>query len=90
MSLRTRHWRQKWDPKADLVFTRRLRMGDNPKKPFVMPGDKVTKKMREKFGIHRLQTWFKGGIIAIADFVAPEPQRDRALAQRVNTETDKD
>jgi hypothetical protein len=91
MGIRTRHWRQRWDPKADLVFARRMRMGDNPKKPFVMPGEKVTKKMREKLGLHRIRIWFETGVLEIANFVAPEPQRARALAeqeQRVNAETE--
>jgi hypothetical protein len=82
----TRHYKQHWDPKADLVFARRLRIGSNPKKPFAMPGEKVTKKIREKLGANRLRRWFENGTLEIANFVAPEPQRRLAIAQREQRE----
>ena len=78
MSLRTRHWKQRWDPKADLVFASRMRMGTKAK-PFCMPGDKVTEAMRKRIGLHRLRRWFETGVLNIADWKAPEVQRDRAL-----------
>ncbi len=83
-----RHWKQHWDPKAPLVFAKRLRLGDNPKKPFALPGDKVTKKHREKLGLARLRRWFENGTLALADFVAPEPQRKLALAEQKQRDLD--
>ncbi len=77
-----RHWKQHWDPKADLVARRRLRMGDNPKKPFVMPGEVISQAQREKLGLNRLRRWFENGTLELAEFKAPEPQRRLALQQR--------
>jgi len=86
MSTRTRHWKQRWDPSAPLVYAKRLRMGDNPKKPFVMPGDKVTKKHREKLGLNRLKAWFENGTVQLANFKAPDAQRRLAIIERKKRE----
>jgi len=87
MSTRTRHWKQRWDASAPLVFAKRLRMGDNPKKPFVLPGDKVTKKHREKLGLNRLRAWFENGTLALAEFEAPNVATGRvARAKREQLE----
>lgn len=80
MSLRTRHWKQRWDPKAELVFVSRMRVGTKAK-PFCLPGDKVTKAIRDRIGPHRLRLWFETGVVKIADWKAPEPQRERAIAR---------
>ena len=85
-SLRRRHWKQRWDPEAPLIFAKRLRIGDNPKKPFALPGDKVTKKHRESLGPNRLRAWFENGTLQLADFTPPEPQRRLALQQRKQRE----
>lgn len=85
-----RNWRQRWDPNADLVFNRRVRLGDNPRKPFALPGDKVTKKMRSKFGLNRLRRWFETGIVSLANWTAPEPQRGYALRARAQRERELD
>ncbi len=77
-----RHWKQHWDPSADLVAKRRLRMGDDPNKPFVLPGEIITQAQREKLGLNRLRRWFENGTLQLADFVAPEPQRRLALQTR--------
>lgn len=79
----TRHWKQRWDPHADFVFAKRLRMGDNPRKPFVLPGEPVTKKMREKMGLHRLRRWWEAGVIAIADWEPPRRNRRSATEPHV-------
>ncbi len=83
MSTRTRHWKQHWDPSADLIFRKRLRIGDDPEKPFALPGEMVTSEHRAKLGLARLRRWFDNGTLALANFVAPEPQRELAL--RVNS-----
>ena len=79
---RTRHWRQRWDPKAELVFTRRVKAGANPKKPYVMPGDKLTKSLREQLGPMRVRRWFETGLLEIKNWKAPEPQRRSSLAAK--------
>lgn len=79
-----RHWKQKWDPNADLVFAKRLKLGLDPENPWVEPGDPVPKCRRHKarivenerrvksdgqyLGIHRLYMWFRAGIVELADF----------------------
>jgi len=55
-----------------------MRMGDADN-PFCLPGDKVTKKMRARIGPNRLRRWFETGVISIANWKAPEPQREKAL-----------
>jgi hypothetical protein len=57
-------------------------MGDDPNKPFVMPGEIISQEQREKLGANRLRRWFENGTLALADFVAPEPQRRLALQNR--------
>lgn len=84
MKARIRHWKQHWSPDADLVFAKRLRMGDDPEKPFALPGEPVTEAHRAKLGLARLRRWFEAGVLEIANFVAPEPQREQAL--RVNSD----
>lgn len=82
MTNRIRHWKQKYDPKAALVFAKRLRMGDNPEKPFVLPGQRLTKKMRDKLGANRVKHWFENGTLEIANFKPVEKQREVAIAAR--------
>lgn len=84
--MRKHHWRMRWDPNADLVVTRRVRAGTNPKKPFLLPGDKVGKRLRERLGPNRLRRWFETGIVAIADWQAPEPARAKALREKDHQE----
>lgn len=74
---RIRHWKQHWDPKADFVFLKKLRMGDDPKNPYVLVGDSVTTKMREKMGPARLRRWWEAQIIGRADFDLRLPQSPR-------------
>ena len=57
-------------------------MGDDPNKPFVMPGEIISPEQREKLGANRLRRWFENGTLELADFVAPEPQRRLALQDR--------
>lgn len=75
----TRHWKQHWDPSAQLVFARRMRLGDNPKKPFMLPGERLTKAQRAKLGENRVRRWFETGMLEIEGWKAPEPQREKAL-----------
>lgn len=80
---RIRHWKQHWDSSAPLVFTKRLRMGDDPDKPFVMPGDPVTPEMRSKLGLHRLRHWWNAGVVERADVelrpTRHQPKQEKGL-----------
>ena len=82
-TLRTRHWKQHWDPSAEFVFAKRLRMGDDPKKPFVLPGDPVTEAMREKLGMARIRRWWDAKIVQLADFDATTRSRKIESAEKV-------
>ncbi len=83
---RTRHWKQHYDPEAELIFAKRLRMGDDPKKPFCLPGERLSEDQREKLGPARVRHWFENGTLSLADFVAPEPQRELALRELAEKE----
>ncbi len=66
-----RHWKQRYDPDAKFVFLKRLKLGLNVKKPWVLPGDPVpTGDVR--LGRGRLKRWWEAGIIGLADFVDPD------------------
>ena len=68
-----RHWKQRWDPTAELVFTRRLKMGI-PGREFVNPGDDVTPEIRAALGKHstfRLKRWFEANFLSIKNWVPP-------------------
>lgn len=57
-------------------------MGDDPKKPFVMPGEIISQAQREKLGLNRLRRWFENGTLEQADFKPVEAQRRLALQKR--------
>lgn len=66
-------------------------MGNDPERPFMLPGDPVTAEIRAKLGPARVRRWFENGTLEMANFVAPEPQRKLALqkledAERVNVD----
>lgn len=73
MSTKVRHWKQHFDPDADLVFRKRLALGfttaDGERIDVVQPGDPVTDEMKAAFGKHRFKVWWRGGFIELA----PEP-----------------
>jgi len=77
MSTRIRHWKQHWDPTADFVFLKRLRMGDNPDNPFVLPGEPVTAEMRAKMGEARVKRWWEAQVIGRADWDLSTPGSPR-------------
>ena len=68
MTTRARHWKQHWDPSADFVFLRRLRMDGGSVPNFVLPGDPVTDEMRERMGLARLRRWWDARAIGLAEF----------------------
>lgn len=65
-----RHWKQKWDPRAEFVFTRRVRVGP-AKAPWAAAGSPVDKALYARL----LKKWWKAGLIAIKDWT---PARGRA------------
>lgn len=66
-----RHWKQRFTPDAKFVFLKRLKLGLDAKKPWVMPGDPVpTGDVR--LGRGRLKKWWDAGIIGLADWVDPD------------------
>jgi len=60
---RPRHWREKFDPNADFIFRRRLKLGVEGMPEFVEPGDAVP---RGTFHAGRLAMWWRAGFIGIA------------------------
>lgn len=57
-----RHWKERWDPHADLVFLKSLLVMGERK----VAGDPVTNKIRQKLGLHRLKKWWEAGYLALA------------------------
>ena len=68
---RIRHWKQRYDPDAKFVFLKRMRLGLDPKKPNVVPGDPVPSG-DIRLGRGRLKRWWDAGIIGRADWVDPD------------------
>lgn len=62
-----RSWKERWDPKAPLVFLRHRKLGlagvDT-----VKPGDPVTEEMRKALG-NRLRVWWESKFVGRADKV---------------------
>lgn len=77
---RLRHWKQRYDADAKFVFTRRLKLGLDKKKPWVLPGDPVPSGDVRIKG--RLKRWWHAGVIALADWESPEAAREKALAKQ--------
>lgn len=61
----SRHWKQHFDPDADYVFSRPMKVGLDPENPNVIPGDDVPKELCDR---NRLQLWFNAGFIEIKDW----------------------
>ena len=56
---KVRDWKDRFDPEADYVFLKNLRLFSGR----VRPGDPVPKTL----GRHRLKIWYRGGFICRAD-----------------------
>jgi len=57
-----RNWKERWDPDAEYVFLKRLKLGLDPKNPWVLPGDPVPK---DELGLRRLHRWWDAQIIGL-------------------------
>tara|TARA_R110000796_G_C14526444_1_gene431392 strand:+ start:938 stop:1366 length:429 start_codon:yes stop_codon:yes gene_type:complete len=62
-----RHWKQRYDFDADLIFTRRMKLGICGV-AVVHPGDDVTAEMKEQLGRNRLKLWWESKRVALRDF----------------------
>lgn len=60
---RIRSWKERWDPKAEFVFAKRLKLG-LADQAVVLPGDPVDKT---QFSLQRLRRWWTAGAIRLAD-----------------------
>ncbi len=67
---RIRHWKQRWDPGADFVFLKRMKLGLDPKHPVALPGDPVPKG-DARLGRGRLKRWWDAGFIGLAGWRDP-------------------
>lgn len=63
-----RHWKQRWDSKARLVFVRRMHI-PSMDRTFV-PGDPVPAKLRKQMG-ERIKRWWDAGLVGLRDWVDP-------------------
>lgn len=72
-----RHWKQRWNPTADLVFTKRMRLGLTAEVPFVNAGDPVPKD-HPRLNRARLKRWWDAGYLALANWVDPMEARRKA------------
>jgi len=82
----SRHWKQRWEAGAPLIFTKRLRMGDG----WVVPGQPVTDELREQCRLddHRLRNWWNGGFVARSDMDLP-PHLQKAMEEWEAAQTEK-
>ena len=57
-----RHWKEHWDPHADLMFLKPLLIVGEQKQR----GDPVTDEIRDRLGLNRLRRWWDAGYLALA------------------------
>ena len=50
-----------------MEFVRKMRIGDDPEKPYVYPGDPVTDYHRKLLGTARLRNWWASGLLRRSD-----------------------
>lgn len=78
-----RSWKERWHPDAEFVFAKRLKMGLDPEKPWVLPGDPVDKNL---FGLSRLRRWWEARVIRLAKpDVNPQPEKVGRIVRLTNT-----
>ena len=82
-----RHWKQRFDVGAELIFRKRMKLGICGVE-IVERGDIVTDAMKEVLGRNRLRMWWNNKILEIANFHDPaEADRQRrAAATETKTE----
>lgn len=80
-----RHWKQKFDPAAKFIFLRRLKLGLDPKKPWVTIGDPVPTG-DARLGKGRLKKWWEAEVIGLADWVDPDVKKREHRAKMAELE----
>ncbi len=65
-----RHWKQRFDFDADLVFRKRMVIRGFGVE-VAQAGDPVPQAMKDHFGKNRMRIWWEGGFIAINTVEAP-------------------
>lgn len=71
-----RHWKQRWNPDAEFVFLKRLKLGIEGHE-FVQPGDPVPKA--HPLIRNRLRRWWAAEIIGLADFEVKKTGSNRPV-----------
>lgn len=87
---RIRHWKQRFEADADLIFSKRMKLGCCGV-DVVNPGDPVTEEMKAALGRNRLKLWWEAKRVELADFdrdqgrvISRDEERDQEqLRQRI-------
>lgn len=64
--LHIKHWREKFDPSAELVFTKTFVLG-LPNQHKAEAGEIVSPEVREQIGERRLKLWYRSRFIGMAE-----------------------
>lgn len=62
MSNKLRHWKQQFDPTAQMVFRKRVTVFGKQ----VEPKQPLTQELIRQIGIHKLRAWWESGLIELA------------------------
>ena len=73
-----RHWQQRFDMSAKLVFLTRRKFAMS-ETGFMEPGQEISDEMKASLGRHRLKMWWRAGWIGLADFVDKRTLQRRSL-----------
>ena len=63
---KVRHWKQRWDPSAPMIFRRRVRWGDRAYEP----GDPIPDDLAANR--RKLRNFWEASWIELAGFIAPD------------------
>ena len=70
-----RHWKQRFDPNAEMVFRKSRKLGLCGVER-CEPGDPVTEEMKMALGRHRMKMWWEAGMLELREGsqLAREPE----------------
>jgi hypothetical protein len=82
-----RHWKERYEPGAPLIFLKRLNLGVEGHET-VSPGDDVTPAIRKVLGEHRLKVWWNARVIGSKEYaigigLIPEPKAAEPVPERI-------
>ena len=63
MNRRIRHWKQRYEATAEMVFKKSLLINGKE----VKVGDKLSTEFKNQLGMHRLKMWWLSGAIEMAE-----------------------